>query len=429
MVMPWNEEYEPLSDPDALGDFIRTALLEAGIAPAPAVVSLPRQSTMIRVVDISSVDEADVPGAIALQVEALEHSLNRDLSYDFVVHHGSSLQSRFATLVTCPKTVTDAITSALRTAGIEAQNCCLGELSLACRDPEPTAESSVFVLAGDVKLDVVLVHNQVPTAAVSTRMPEDPDQAAAQVNSLRDRLLASLPAELGITALTRVVVFGTGSLSLASSLQQHSDLSVNVGKGAADNDVLVQAVAHGRLTPDGQPDLLHPKLPPDPKQERRKRLVRRALPVVVVLLLAGGGLVLWYQSLAADHRTITTRVENSRKFLEVAEPTILRWKFLMQWQETKVDISRQLIRLLHHFPDQQRVYLTRLQMEHLPGNAAAVLRLDGVAKENSDVMALNHHLLSDSYDLKPHGIEPSVRDSHFKSQFQIESSLPNHDEE
>jgi hypothetical protein len=331
--------------------------------------------------------------------------------------------------VTCPKSVTDGITSALSVAGIETHICCLGELSLGYLDRQNAGEPSMVVLANDVKLDAVLIRDEVPVAAVATKTPKDPAQAADLVDNLSDRLLASLPPELGISSLSRAVIFGTQAPSLVARLQRHPKIRVTAGHRPPDHDVLAHAVSHVRPAAYCLPDLLHPKLPPDPRQEYRIRLMRQTVCGVAALLLISIGLFSWHQSLAGNLQRITAHLEISQKILAQAEPGVRQWEFLTQWKAEQIDLPRELIRLANHIPNQERIYLTRLLLEDAPGDAAAVLRLDGVAKDNNDAMSLNRTLIGDGYELTPHGIEPSTRDSKFKSQFQIESALPHHHDE
>lgn len=424
-VIPWDDAQHPFSEPEALGAWVLDEMVRAGLTPARTIVSLPRQTTMVRLIDVSHVDESDIPAAVALHVEGLEHTLNRELAYDFLEYFGLGGSSRFATLATCPKTVTEGIKAALKIAGCEVDVCCLGELSLSHIPVADGTKPSLVVLANDVKLDVILSTDQGPVAALATRMPPTAEHAAAVVEQLKGRLLAGLPSNIGITDVSDLVVVGTRASSLITVLTTSSEMQVTTISNATSYDLLASAVLEDCNSLKHVANLLNPTLPPNPWQQRTATWLKRGSVLAGIVLIVAAGLFVWHGRLKSQLIQVQIRLQNTQDVLDQAKPTVGKWEFLTSWQENAVDVTQQVVQLANHLPNQERVYLTRLQIENAPGGDAAVLRLDGVARNDDDVMKLNRTLLDADYELRPHGIEPSARDPKFKSQFRIEASITN----
>jgi len=424
-VIPWDDTEHPFSEPEVLGAWISDEMARAGLTPARTIVSLPRQATMLRLIDVSHVDESDIPAAVAIHAEGVAHTLNRELAYDFLEHSGPDGSSRFATLVTCPKTVTEGIKAALKIAGCEVDICCLGELSLCHIPVTDRTKPSLIVLANDVKLDVILSTDQGPVAALATRMPPTAEDAATVVEQLRGRLLAGLPSNIGITDVSDLVVVGTRASSLMTKLTTLSEVQVTTISNATSHDLLARAILESCNSLKHVANLLNPTLPPNPWQQRTAIWLKRGSVLAGIVLIVTAGLFVWHDRLSSQLMQAQNLLQNTQNVLDEATPTVGKWEFLTSWQANAVDVTQQVVQLTNHLPDQERVYLTRLQIENAPGGDAAVLRLDGVALDNNDVMTLNRTLLDADYELRPHGIEPSARDSKFKSQFRIEASITN----
>ncbi len=427
-VIPWDDSQHPFSEPEALGKWVSDEMNRAGLTPTRTIVSLPRQATMVRVIDVSHVDETEVAAAVALQVESLEHTLNRELAYDFLLHSGADGTSQFATLATCPKTVVEGITSALKPAGYDVDICCLGELSLSSLTAADASQPALVILANDVKLDVMLTVNQVSLAALATKMPPTTEQAVAVIEQMKGRLLAGLPHEAGITDVSDFLVVGTRSPALIAMLKTLPEVQVNTISNATSHDLLAKATVEDCIGLRKIGNLLHPTLPPNPWQEHKAAWLRRGSVLAGIALVLLAGLFWWHGRLNSELTQASIRLQNMQAVLTHAEPTVRKWEFLTSWRANAVGVSRQVVQLAKHLPNQERLYLTRLQIEDVPGGDEAVLRLDGSAREDNDIMKLNRTLLDADYELRPHGIEPSSRDPKFKSRFQIEASITDDDE-
>jgi hypothetical protein len=422
-VVPWTDEEYSFDHPEALGAWISDELVLSGLTPDRTIISLPRQSTMVRVIDVSHIDTTEVPRAVALHVESLEHTLNRELAYDYVLHERLAGVPYLATLVTCPRAVVDGITKAIGIAGFDATACCLGELALSTMTRAAGDQTTLIVLANDVKLDVVLARNQSPVAALATRMPSSTEEAAAVVQQLTSRLLASVSEDVAEAAPENILIVGSRADSVAASFRASSSANTETIPDFGCHELLPVAVALQSSRPETMPDLMHPTIPLTPWQQAKQLWLRRGIAVAAAVLAGTAGLMTWHSSLTHEVAEATVRMENFQAVVDRADPTVRKWEFLTAWQSNSVNVAEEVLRMTGHLPSQERLYLTRLQIEDLPGDGTAILRMDGLARENDDVMALNRELLNADYDLRPHGIEPSTRDNRFQSQFQIEATL------
>jgi len=301
--------------------------------------------------------------------------------------------------------------------------CCLGELALGSQIEAASSAFPLLILAGDVKLDAVLLQNRRPLAALATRMPTDASAAVFAVDQLRDRIVAALPEQVGEPDITEIWVTGPRATELAGQLQTVSFCPVRTYNPEQPYDLLPLATAGYCQQSDELIDLLPPTLPPDPWQAKKRELLKRGAVAAAAIMAIGAGLYIRHGQLSDSLTQSQIQLENTQAVLDHADPVISKWQFLTDWQDDSFSVTNELLRLSTHLPKEERAYLTRMQIEDLPGKEDAVLRLDGVAKESRDVMALNRTLLDANYDLRPHGIEPPTRDKTYKAQFRIEAGV------
>lgn len=421
-VIEWNNDDQNFSDQDRLGAFFAAELSRSGLSVRRAVVSVQRQGTMVRVIDLGQVCAEEVARTVALHVEGLEHTLNRELAWDFLVHRDESSSGQFATLVTCPANVINGIADTLTAAGIEVTGCVLGELALGALQESDGDHGSCLVLANERKLDVVLLRSGRPLTALATRMPETADAAAVVVRQLVARMQSALPQQLAVGHIDHFSVVGMRAVEVGRGLKALSIGNVALIDSQHPRASIALAIGNTVVAQKPLPDLLHPTLPPDERRLQQVRWVKRGLAVASVAAAAGIGVMIWYQLLKSELTTVTARYNNTQTVLDHAAPTVCKWEYLSDWESEAITVPEELTKLSELLPDAERVFLTRLQIEDVPGHQAPVLRVDGLARDATDVMALNRALLDANYSLRPHAIEPVGRDRQFRSQFQVEAT-------
>lgn len=421
-VIAWNNDDERFSDPDRLGAYFAAEVSRSGLSIRRAVVSVRRQGTMVRAVDLGKICSEEVARAVALHVEGLEHSLNRELAWDFLVHRDESSSGQLATLVTCPANVINGIADTLTAAGIEVTGCVLGELALGSLQESAGDHESCFVLANEQKLDVVLLRNGRPLTALATRMPESADASAAVVRQLVDRMQSALPQQLAIGHIDHFSVVGMRAVEVGRELKALGIGNVSLIDSQHPRDSIALAIGNTVVAQQPLPDLLHPTLPPDERRLQQVRWVKRGLVAASVAAAAVIGVMIWHQLLQSELTIVTARCNNAQAVLDHAAPAVRKWEYLSDWESQAIKVPEELTQLSALLPDAERVFLTRLQIEDVPGHQAPMLRVDGLAKGTTDVMALNRALLDANYSLRPHAIEPAGRDKQFRSQFQVEAT-------
>lgn len=419
--VPWDEESLPFSDSERLGDWIRRQVESAGLRRAPVIVSLPRRDVIFRLLDIPEADDAETTRLIALQMESLEHNYDRSLDYDFVCSSAKGSGSRLATLVMCPREVTEGLSRALKHAGLTLDVATFGELAFTRLTSLQESQLGLLVIANDVKLELIIFRNGQPLACVAMQNPVDEDTIASTVQSTVSRMTATIPVETGLP--TEVFVTGVQAEAVARLLAANGIPTAQQGPfpGAHAGRLLAVAQNISRRLP--LVDLAHPSVPPDPVRIRRRKQTRIVALAAMTLCLMLTGKTWWEYSLNSRLTDLVNFQQKWEDRISQEQPTMERWEFLRQWQNERIDLPTEVNRFADHLPTQNRIYLTELQFENSPGDDGSMLRAMGMAKDNTEVLLLNQKLLNDGYELQPHGIEPSTRDSVFQSTFQIEAPI------
>jgi hypothetical protein len=66
----WPEDVTPAKSPQLAGEWLRQRIAKSGIAASNAVVSVPRRSVSLRLLELPQVDDDELAAVVSLQVES-----------------------------------------------------------------------------------------------------------------------------------------------------------------------------------------------------------------------------------------------------------------------------------------------------------------------------------------------------------------------
>ena len=130
-------------------------------------------------------------------------------------------------------------------------------------------------------------------------------------------------------------------------------------------------------------------------------------------------------SLQTQLAALTQSEDNLKELKERGQSAVQAWQFVDEWKTSSANWSNELHAFTEQLPETGSLYLTQLQLEQPTGSHQPILRADGLAKQSEIVMTLNRKLMATDgkYELQPNGIEPSGRDSDFRSAFRVDATI------
>ena len=415
-------------DSAAVGRWLRQKLDSQGITTRQSVLVLPRQTAMLKLIDVPDVPRDELTSLVLLQAESRFARPLEELCCDYV----KLPDKPFVMLASVPRHALDSQTSILKEAGLEVLSATIGELNLIHHDPDSLVSGAQLnVAATQDSAELILSRDGIPLTAMTVRRTGDEERDRRSLASAVIRLLASLPAPLDITHIGSITLFGTNAARLvpnSASIEQPQAITVLVNdhpeaRGAFVEPALAMSLA-SRAAPNDALDLLNPRRPTDPLAMNRRRIKRWG--VAAAALVAVGAFLAYEhsQSLATEIAQLKRRNAELAKLIDRGQGLLNTAAFVEDWRHSQVDWPHEISHFVQQLPARDRAYLTRLTLEMAPDSSTPMLRASGLARETADVLQLHQQLLTEQagYSLQPHAIEPNPHDALFKARFDIEAA-------
>jgi hypothetical protein len=435
----WPSGAQPASDPQAIGQWLKNVCEQAGLPTAAVAISVARRDLSLKLLELPNVADEELGALVALQVESRTQATGQHMAWDFLPHAASPTEtSRYVTLISVSETICQTLRGAATAAGWNHLMLTSGDVLQAGQNADAAAWQQ-HVQANRSKLEFCLCRCGIPVASYVTALPSagrDPASdaiwVAEQIPALSARLLASSPAAWQSAAMSPDIRL-SGSLAPAIAAALHTSGVSTLLESTDERAGRALAVAAALCTtPDASAaasrcrlDLLKPRCF-NLQSQNRRLVIRRTVALCAVLLCCVAAFLFnWQQSLQAE----LTELENQRlqlqQFVERGEDVLQRWSYVSRWQQQSLQAASEISEFARLVPDQERLIVTRLQLENMVDAKSGTLRIDGLAQAADDVLQMNGRILEhpEHYDLRPQGIEPAPQGSTFPSQFRIEAVL------
>ncbi len=413
------------------GAWLRTQLDANGMAPRPVLLVLPRQAAVLKLMEVHVVPADELASAVLLQAEATLSRPLEDQSLDFV----ATPEGTHVLLVSVPRETLDASLSLLAAAGLTATAATIGELNLIHRSPAcDSGGTQLAVFAVADRADLTLSREGMPLASMTVRFSSSESTERLQsMAATASRLRASLPTVFSQPEVQSVALFGATAEALIHAgaqigCHQASLIRSQVLTHSHDSErewpVLAMSV-RSRGHADQSIDLLHPRRPPDATIAPRRRRWRIVAAIAALLGCVACLLFSYSRSLDTQIVQLKERDREQKSLMERGQPLMEAAEFVGEWRLGQIDWPQELTQFVECLPPRDRAYLTQLSVDVPPDSNSPVIRVNGQAKEVSDVLQFHQRLLADGagYELRPHGIEPSTRDVDYPATFDVEAAL------
>ncbi len=445
VVLNWPEGIDPARAPDAAAQWLKGELTSKGFSGKQAVVSLPRETVVVRHLELPNIPDDELADMVRLQA-ATQVTLPSDkylLAYIPLPPRGTD--TRDVLMTTVPTEATNAIRRVLTGAGLEITSIGVssfhtGELVVQQQDGKTRAANQLHLavaLAGD-KVELVLLRGKCALAKSGTRIYTDGEARQKSIRAEVNRLRLSAQSLHGGLPVSHVWVTPSTaeSESLCEFLKDTLDCEGScfdplggTGDIAAEDRGHLAAVAGHLFAASGSVtesvNYLSPRKPVQ-KQDRRK--ITMALAGVGLVLALGVGYLLFQKKLRDQDATIAdleSQTADMKEFTRDGAKDLASARKIGAWDAKSMDWIEQIEEINELMPTRDIMLVDQfgfVSTQSKPGQKFSV-QIGGIARSREVVSELSNSLQERGYKVDSPDWGES-NDDDYETEFTIRATMP-----
>ena len=451
-VLTWPEEINPERDTEQAAQWLKKQLGQAGIATRSVLVSLPRESVVVRRLTVPNAPDDELPALVQMQAATKSSTPLDQLELDFLPLPLSSPEAgRDVLMCTMAKKRTSKLRALLEAAGLELE--CLGISSVAtaelvareekARKIDP-AETSLIIARHGHRVEISILQQQQVVFSHSTQIHADDEHLRGNESSIVaevQRSMVSLHPQSGRLKVDRAWLVGEVEefVELAAAVEsrlkcetvtlnpesfrgltnQAGDWPKPIGAFAGPAGLLL--ARHDSIV--GAIDFQNPRKQRPRRDIKKIRMITGAVAAAVLLIVAIGYRYWKVGSLRDEITQKREQIEDLKKVVKLGEPTMKSAGLVGEWDQKAMKELAQIGQLYSAMPGTDLMYLVKYNL--LPGSrtSAGVIQAEGRAKAEADVRELFGKLADRGIKVKPSKTQQST-DSDYPVQFTLDLELP-----
>jgi Tfp pilus assembly PilM family ATPase len=438
------------SNPEAVGGFIRTTLLERGIKDRRAVSCIDRKNVVLKVISIANIAEGEIPSLVRLQAMRdltlpIEETI---VDYMRTNPQGESEEPR-AVLAVVRNEIVSMYQRVFKAAGLRLEG--LWPASLAHVRAAVTATPTMITHAGEEHFLIVPYEDSVELSLLrgtqfltsasrpTSRAQGEGGETESLMQTVR-RLQASLSGQYTDLKVRSVLFAGVENEELTRALTEqfgaevvycdplrtltHGDIPPS-DRGAFAG--VVGSLVLAERPADQKINFLSPKKPA-PKTDRR-----RLLAIAAAALLLGAGLFVYQRHAAAmgelDRQIAAARKVRAERRREIRElaPKVEQLAWVEQWREGEAVWLNILRDVVEAMPESGRLFVTRMDLARgtAPRGPRAILQLEGYADDPKTITDANARLAGElGLEVQSGAVQPATRFAGYNWKYSATISVP-----
>ncbi|MDB5339771.1 MAG: Fimbrial assembly family protein [Planctomycetaceae bacterium] len=404
----------------ALKEWFVHYLAEKHITTKQVIVTLPRESVVVRRLELPDAPDDELPQMVRFQAAAKSSLSLDELALDFIpLPRREGSPTREVLLAMVPQTMVTAIRDfidegqrellAIRLSPIGA-----AELVAHLEDNKPLDPKSatlIVVRHGErVEISVVWMRQLIFSHAARLAGDTTEQQNAVILTEVSRGLMSFQNLNLGFKLTDGFLLGPDGDLpGLAEALQKRLPITVrtvnpfSLVKVAGDSLKLVShqsayAGHIGSVWSQTHPlieslDFLAPRKPvikPDTTKERRKKWAVVG-GIAAVCVIAIYGIAVWQLNSGISRRT--DELVSLDDALKKGKPMEVAAKTIDDWVQEDANVLDEMQRFEQQLPNTERVYLSKLSVNAPTSRQPAEIRAEGHAREEKDIRQLREKLI------------------------------------
>lgn len=442
-VIVWPEEIDPAKAPAQAGQWLGGELTSRGFSLKPALVSLPRESVVVRPLELPNVADAELPDIVRLQAATKVTLAADQYLLDFIPLPPRGSDSRDVLMTTVPTDVTSNITAVLTAAGVEIASIGVssfntGELVNRQMDAKMRAAQQLHLSvskAGD-RVEVALLRGNCALATSSTRVTGAADAHKA-INAEINRLRLSAQQLHGGLPVSRIWVTPNDAAGQALGAFLNGRIHAEVecldplgGTGDVEPSQRGHfAAVAGHLLGHGasQTETVNYLSPRKAIEKRDTRKLKMAL--------IGGGVALalfagWWaaksraQSINDEAEFMEQHVAEINSNVNANAKDVESAKLLGGWEDSAVDWLDEMDKLNKTLPGGDLAVVDTFTFSPGRSGQRPVVHMEGNARGRAEVKNFADKLQRQGYSVES-DTEPGDRaDEGYETSFKLDAILP-----
>ena len=440
------EDIASAADAAATGQWLRSTFEQNAVRPQQAIVVLPRETVVMRRLDLPDVPDHELPAMARLQAATRASTPVDQLALDYLPlprHQDRDGQS--VLVFSCESDRLARLGDAFQFAGIELCGCTtsattVGEVVTRIDAPVranlhiPTLV--VYQRGSRVELSIYFDQGHL-IFSHGLRLPAG--DSASHVQPLKAELSRSIVAlgqvhEHVVIERVLVVQEDGGDAPIVQMLEESfpgrvdcitPEQTAQTAGERPDAPDELSAAALGALLAENSSalpriDFLRPRKPQPPRDERKRRLGFVAAAAIVLL---GVGAWLYYSALAARDQQITDlqrRESDLQQRLERNEAVFESAEAMSTWERGDVPPLATLAGLQSLLKGTDRLYFDSIKFSPATRDAAAQIRGSGFARTRREIEELEQRLADHGYRVRSHTPTTSRRDPDYPYLFELD---------
>ncbi len=429
----------PTSEPrESLGDELRQGLADNDIAVSHAVVSVPLAEVVLKRFSLPNMPESQLPDAVRLQAEA-RGITQQQYVIDFDAHRPDEMQVWDVCLAALPMTVLQTIESQVQSAGLILGTIGIGEMAIARSVSLKSNSAQYLAICDSQEVQLVACASGLTLATSHFAQPDNPFGFPRLLTANITRMSQALHLEDESSPRSAMpfslTILGDGAEAVVDAYSGQSDVAAvllqpRAGATEASSELLpVIELAHQATETGMLVNYCAPKQSVDisalRRQQQKRWAVRGGLVAALLFLLVRA----YISKLDDQVRTLSASNQSQTSEPEQYENAIEQAMQLSQWIGDRTNWSLELRDVLSHLPSNERAFVRTIRAEHAVGRLPD-LRIEGLAREIDDAIALNQKLLRDApqLEIRPDEIGHQGDETYYKARFVVSASLRSDDD-
>jgi Tfp pilus assembly PilM family ATPase len=403
-------------------------LAEKHITTKQVIVTLPRESVVVRRLELPEAPDDELPQIVRFQAAAKSSLALDDLALDFIpLPRREGFSTREVLLAMVPQTMVSAIREfidegqrellAIRLSPIGAAELVAQIEGQKALDPK---SATLIVARHGERVEISITWQRQLIFSHAARLAGDTaeQQNAVILTEVSRGLMSFQNLNLGFKLAEGFVLGADGDLpGLADALQKRLPITVrtvnpfSLVKVTGDSLKLIShqsayagllGAVWSQISPQIEElNFLAPRKPvikPDTKKERKRQAaLGAALAMVVIVLFYWVGL----SRLDAGIDSRATELSQLDDTLKKGQPLLDSAKTVAEWVDEDANMLDEMQRLQQQFPGTERIYLTKLSINVPINRQPGDIRAEGHAREEKDIRELRERLIASETGYKP----------------------------
>lgn len=451
-VLTWPEHIKLDQDTKEAADWLKKQLAKQGISTKSVLLSLPRESIVVRRLTVPNVPEEDLPPLVQMQAATKSSTPVDQLELDFLpLPAVASDGGRDVLMCTMAKKRSAKIRTVVESAGLELHGMGVSSVAVAelvAREEQnrklDPADTSLVISQHGSRVEITIIQQQCVVVSHSAQLDSDEDKLGVDesliVSEVR-RTMMSLHPQSGQIEVDRVWLVGHEDelAKLARvvedrlkcetiTLNPTSVSDLNNSAGSWPEPIAGFAGPLGLLMSRGS--TLAPSIDfQNPRKERPKRDIKKlrlmAGAAAGVLLFVGLMGFRWWkvQSLEDERVDRQAQVDELKKMIKTGEPTMESAGLVGEWDQRATKEIAEFTPLYDSLPGTDLLYLVEYRYSPAGRTSLGQVHAVGRAKDKADVWELFRKLADRGLTAKAPTFQQST-DSEYPEEFRFEMEMP-----